>query len=194
MVMAVVVVVVITLMLVMSVCVAVVVIMIFVVPMAFIVTPAFVIVVIVRMRPVRTGKGRVLVMAGNPTIVWSIGYPATDDPHHLWLGWRRWWRLVANWRRCDPDVNRKLRRRRNSQRCCKQKSENPTVFHTHLRSTWNLTSLRTHRTPQSSVPSCTGIDGKLSQPNAAQVGYAPGLFEGNSMFVSAVRLLNQRGE
>jgi hypothetical protein len=69
-----------------SIGVAVVPIMVFVIPVPFIVPPTFSIPVVVGMRPVRTRKGWVLVVTGDPMIVRPLRHPATYHPDHLWLG------------------------------------------------------------------------------------------------------------
>jgi hypothetical protein len=71
---------------------------IFVVPVSFVVVPAIGVAVVVWMAPVSSGIGWLLVAAGNPAIVMSLGRPETGNPNHLRRGrrWRR--RFIANGR------------------------------------------------------------------------------------------------
>jgi hypothetical protein len=64
--------------------------MIFVVPVAFVELPAFRVAVVVWMAPIRSREWRLLVMASNPTIVVSPGYPEALYPYHLGHGRRGW--------------------------------------------------------------------------------------------------------
>ena len=64
------------------------------VPVAFVVAPALLIVVVVGMGPVSAGIGRVVVMSGNPTIVVSLRRPEAPHPDHPYGGWWRRGRLI----------------------------------------------------------------------------------------------------
>jgi hypothetical protein len=108
---------------------------IFVVPVSFLIPPAFRRLDVIRTRPICSREGRLLVMAGNPTIVVSMWDPEALYPYHRGCRRRRWRRLILNrWRR-DSDIDRNLPGCRYSQRCYKKESADPSVLHADLRST-----------------------------------------------------------
>ena len=84
------------------------VVMIFMVPVALVILPTLVNVIVVRMGPVGSRKRRTLVMPCDPTIVMSLGRPEALYPGNLGCGRRRGRCLVSyGWRR-KADVDRNL--------------------------------------------------------------------------------------
>jgi hypothetical protein len=107
-------------------------IVILMVPMAFMESPALLIVVIVRMNPISTGIRWTFPMSCGPAVVVVADWnPISLDPVVLRLGWRR--RLfVTDWGRTHLYINRDLRGRRNSESHCEQCSAHPLQPHLHL--------------------------------------------------------------
>jgi hypothetical protein len=82
-----------------------------VVPMAFFVTPAVCVAVVVWVRPVGARIGRLIVVARDPTIAMPVRHPETSNPNHANNGWRRGRRFNRDrWWRVDTDHDGYLRR------------------------------------------------------------------------------------
>jgi hypothetical protein len=103
----VVVVIVVTWIFVMSVGMTVAVIVVFMVPIARVVAIATRVLLVVRVRPVGSGKWGLLIVPRNPVILVSLGGPKALYPDELWCRGRRRWRLEVNWwwRNADRDRN-----------------------------------------------------------------------------------------
>jgi hypothetical protein len=113
----------------MPVCMPVAVIMVLAVPVPFIVVPAVRVPVVVGMTPVSAGKGRLVVVAGNPAIMMSLRQPEAAYPYHR--GSRRWWRrrFIGNRRWRYPDGDRNLTCGRQDERDRQQKTVSGSNFH-----------------------------------------------------------------
>jgi hypothetical protein len=103
----VVVVIVVTWIFVMSVGMTVALIVVFMVPIARVVAIATRVLLVVRVRPVGSGKWGTLIVPRNPVILVSLGGPKALYPDELWCRGRRRWRLEVNWwwRNADRDRN-----------------------------------------------------------------------------------------
>jgi hypothetical protein len=103
----VVVVIVVTWIFVMSVCMTVAAILVFMAPIARVVAIATGVLLIVRVRPVCSGKWGPLIVPRDPVILVSLGSPKALNPDELWCRGRRRWRLEVNWwwRNADGDRN-----------------------------------------------------------------------------------------
>jgi hypothetical protein len=78
-----------------------------VVPMSFVPFPAFAIVVVMRMRPVRSFIRRTLPVSPDPSVVVTIWRPISVDPNETGAGRRR--RIFIHDRRWrGPDIHRHL--------------------------------------------------------------------------------------
>jgi hypothetical protein len=103
----VVVVIVVTWIFVMSVGMTVAVIVVFMVPIARVVAIATRVLLVVRVRPVGSGKWWPLIVPRIPLILVSLGSPEALYPDELWCRGRRRWCLEVNrwWRNADRDRN-----------------------------------------------------------------------------------------
>ena len=112
----------------MIVVVVVVMIVIFVVPVALVQLPALLIMVVVRVIPVRAFIRRMVPTSGNPPVVVSVRRPVTIDP-----GIARTWRdtalFVADRRRAGAYLQRYLRGGRNGKSGGKQCATYPIELH-----------------------------------------------------------------
>lgn len=88
-------------------------IMVLVVPVAFVVFPASIIVVVVRMAPISPGKWRTLPVSCNPTIVVADWSPVPIYPAVIWT-WCRLDLLIADRWRGYFYINRDLCRSGNA--------------------------------------------------------------------------------
>src|ERR1700722_9693333 len=113
----------------MPVCMPVAVIMVLVVPVPFVIMPAIVVPVVVGMTPVSAGIGRLVVVAGNPAIMMTLGCPETTDPYHRGLGRRRWRRFIRNRRWRNPNGDGNLTGGRQGERDGKQKPVSGSNLH-----------------------------------------------------------------
>jgi hypothetical protein len=104
----VVVVIVVTWIFVMSVGMTVAVIVVFMVPIARVVAIATRVLLVVRVRPVGSGKWGLLIVPRNPVILVSLGGPKALYPDELWCRGRRRWRLEVNWWWPNADRDRNL--------------------------------------------------------------------------------------
>ena len=77
---------------------------VFMVPMSFVVLPAFPVVIVMRMRPIGAGIRWLLVAPGDPTVVVTLRHPATTDPNHSNYRRGRWRRFHNDRRRRDADI------------------------------------------------------------------------------------------
>jgi hypothetical protein len=77
------------------------------VPIARVVAIATRVLLVVRVRPVGSGKWGLLIVPRNPVILVSLGGPKALYPDELWCRGRRRWRLEVNWwwRNADRDRN-----------------------------------------------------------------------------------------
>jgi hypothetical protein len=98
------------------------------IPVAFVQPPAFTIVIIVRMKPIRPFVGRALPVPFHPSVVMPIRGPVPLDPDEARarnrpapLVTHRWW-----WR---SDVHPDLCRSRDGESDCEQYSADPIQFH-----------------------------------------------------------------
>jgi hypothetical protein len=84
-------------------------IVILMIPVTFVILPAFGVPHIVRVYPISAGKRDALVVSRNPPVVPALRNPESLQPGELRRR-RRWRRcFITDWRRCDPDINRHLR-------------------------------------------------------------------------------------
>src|ERR1700730_17376684 len=100
------------------------VVMILAVPVAFMVLPAFLIVVIVRVAPIPPFVRRPLPMSRDPAIAMTLGSPVAFDPDESGP-WKRHRPFVAQgWRR-GSDVDRNLSGSGDSEGDCEQHAVDP---------------------------------------------------------------------
>ena len=81
--------------------------MIFMVPVAFVHTPAFLVMVVVRMGPVGAGIGWAIPAAWNPDVTALVDSPIAVDPGITFAG-DRWTYFITQWGRCSADVDADL--------------------------------------------------------------------------------------
>src|ERR1017187_4081688 len=86
--------------------------MIIFIPVAFVQMPAVLVVVVVRMAPVRTSIRRMIPASGNPYIPASVVAPVTVDPGIAFARHRRTTLIAHRWRRLATDNDADLRGRR----------------------------------------------------------------------------------
>jgi hypothetical protein len=104
----VVVVIVVTAIFVVSVGMTVAVIMVFMVPIARVVAIAARVMLILRVRPVGSGKRWPFIVPRNPVILVSLRGPKALYPNERWCRRRWWWCLEVNWWRRHADGDRNL--------------------------------------------------------------------------------------
>ena len=80
---------------------------VFMIPVAFVQTPAFLVVVVVRMGPVGAGIGWAIPAAGNPDVTALVDSPVAVDPGITFAGDRRAY-FITQWGRCSADVDADL--------------------------------------------------------------------------------------
>ena len=88
------------------------VVVVFAVPVSFVILPAFLVMVVVRMVPVCAFIGSTSPMPGNPAIMMAVGRPVALNPDEARSGYRPA-PLIAKWRRRSSDINRNLPEHRN---------------------------------------------------------------------------------
>ena len=81
--------------------------MIFMIPVAFVHTPAFLVVVVVRMGPVGAGIRRAIPAAWNPDVTALVDSPVAIDPG-IAFARDRWACFITQWGRCSADVDANL--------------------------------------------------------------------------------------
>src|SRR6266478_3048935 len=98
------------------------------IPVAFMPSPAFTIVIVVRMIPIRAFVGRTLPTPRHPPVVMPIRSPVPLDPD-VARARNRPTLLVTQRRRCASDVHGNLRRSRDGESDGEQYSAYPIQFH-----------------------------------------------------------------
>src|SRR6266478_1744386 len=98
------------------------------IPVAFMPSPAFTIVIVVRMIPIRPFVGRTLPTPRHPPVVVPIRGPVSLDPNVAGAR-NRPTLLVTQRRRCASDVHGNLCRSRDGKSDCEQYSAYPFQFH-----------------------------------------------------------------
>ena len=98
------------------------------VPMSLVHSPAFSVVVIMRMTPVCPFKWRTVPASPDPPVMVTNGFPISIDPDELWTRSRSIL-LIADRRWRGPDVHRNLRRTRRDNSGCEQRAIHPVQSH-----------------------------------------------------------------
>ena len=101
------------------------------IPMAFMQSPAFTIVIVVRMKPICSFVGRTLPMPCHPPVVTPIRGPISLNPNVAWA-WNRPTPLVAQRRWWGSDVHPNLCRSRDAESDSEQYSAYPIQSHSGL--------------------------------------------------------------
>src|SRR3979411_363119 len=104
---------------------------IFTIPVAFMHPPAFAIVIVMRMVPIRSFVGRTLPVPFHPSVAMPMRGPIPLDPDIAWAGNRRT-PFVTQWRRRASDIDGNLCRSRDGESNCEQYSAYPIQFHSGL--------------------------------------------------------------
>src|SRR6267378_1825473 len=102
--------------------------MVLMIPVPFMPSPAFTIVIVVRMIPIRPFVGRKLPVPCHPPVVMPIRGPIPLDPD-VARPWNRRTPLVTQRRRRASDVHGNLCRGRDGESDCEQYSAYPIQFH-----------------------------------------------------------------
>ena|ERR1700674_5887260 len=101
---------------------------IFTIPVAFMHPPAFTIVIVVRMIPIRSFVGRTFPMPFHPSVAMPLRGPIPLDPDVAWA-WNRRAPLVTQRRWRASDIHGNLCRSRDGESNCEQYSAYPIQFH-----------------------------------------------------------------
>src|SRR6202158_1818509 len=101
---------------------------IFTIPVAFMHPPAFTIVIVVRMIPIRSFVGRTFPMPFHPSVAMPLRGPIPLDPDVAWA-WNRRAPLVTQRRWRASDIHGNLCRSRDGETNCEQYSAYPIQFH-----------------------------------------------------------------
>src|SRR4030081_3702108 len=101
------------------------------IPVAFMPSPAFAIVIVMRMVPIRSFVGRTLPVPFHPSVAMPMRSPVPLDPDVAWAGNRRT-PFVTQWRRRASDIDGNLCRSRDGESNREQYSAYPIQFHSGL--------------------------------------------------------------
>jgi hypothetical protein len=83
------------------------VVVILMIPMSLVHSPAFSVVIIMRMTPVCPFKWRTVPASPDPPVMVTYGFPISIHPDEAWT-WSRSILLITDWRWRGPDVHRNL--------------------------------------------------------------------------------------